>query len=97
LQKGAAPKKETARITLPPEGGAAKPALPKATIKMGQTQPLASRPQAATAGAAPATAAPLMQARPASDGAVNLLSGLALVASLAVLAAVYLVYAALGS
>ena len=41
-QKAAAPKKETARITLPPEGGA-KPALPKATVKMQQTQPLVNR------------------------------------------------------
>jgi hypothetical protein len=44
-QKAAAsPKKETARITLPPEG--AKSALPKATVKMQQTQPLAPRPSA---------------------------------------------------
>jgi hypothetical protein len=43
-QKAASPKKETARITLPPEGG--KPALPKATIKMQQTQPLVKQPGA---------------------------------------------------
>jgi hypothetical protein len=44
-QKSAAsPKKETARITLPPE--AAKSTLPKATVKMQQTQPLAPRPSA---------------------------------------------------
>src|SRR5687767_3387296 len=39
IQRGAVPKKETARITIPTEG--AKPALPKATVKMQQTQPLA--------------------------------------------------------
>jgi len=43
-QRAASPKKETARITLPPEGG--KPALPKATIKMQQTQPLVKQPGA---------------------------------------------------
>jgi hypothetical protein len=43
-QRAASPKKETARITLPPEG--TKSALPKATVKMQQTQPLAPRPSA---------------------------------------------------
>jgi hypothetical protein len=38
-----------------------------------------------------------MQARPGSDGAVNALSWVALFASLAVLGAVYVVYAAVGS
>ena len=38
MKKSAAPKKETARITLPPKGS--KAGLPKATIKMQQTQPL---------------------------------------------------------
>jgi hypothetical protein len=44
VTKAASPKKETARITLPPE--AAKSPLPKATVKMQQTQPLAPRPSA---------------------------------------------------
>ena len=56
VQKAAAPKKETARITLPPEG-TAKPALPKATVKMGQTQPLINRPSSASQPAAALTVA----------------------------------------
>lgn len=51
--KPASPKKETARITLPgdaPKSGA--PALPKATVKMQQTQPLSKGP---TSGVRPQT------------------------------------------
>src|SRR5436190_2005357 len=58
VQKAATPKKETARITLPAEG-AAKPALPKATVKMQQTQPLQARPQSAISAAPAIQAAPL--------------------------------------
>ena len=78
-QKAAAPKKETARITLPPK--AAKPAMPKATIKMQQTQPLVKQPGAgadaeqhppdARAGALDVRDDP---AEAVSDGTVNLLA-----------------------
>jgi hypothetical protein len=87
-QKAAAPKKETARITLPP-GGTGKPILPKATVKMGQTQPLVNRPGASSPGSTimpvPATRpapAPMAAAMaPADDGAFTLLSVFALVVS----------------
>ncbi len=42
VQKPATPKKETARIQLPPEPKS----MPKATIKLEQTQPFQSRPAA---------------------------------------------------
>lgn len=63
---GAAPKKETARITLPPEG--AKPAggMPKATVKMQQTQPLARQPS--TIQASPAIQQAPMAMSPVSEG-----------------------------
>ena len=45
IAKPAQPKKETARITLPSEAPkVSAPALPKATVKMQQTQPLAKGP-----------------------------------------------------
>jgi len=80
----AAPKKETARITLPPEG--AKPGLPKATIKMQQTQPLLNKP-APTMAASGITPAPVISSspvatEPVADGALTVISILALVASL---------------
>ena len=92
--KAAAPKKETARITLPPEGGS-KPALPKATVKMQQTQPLGQRPQSAISS-------PMIQAAPlamqsaggSADPTINPLAIAALVLSLAALATVYLAFAA---
>jgi hypothetical protein len=93
-QKAAAPKKETARITLPPEGGA-KPALPKATVKMQQTQPLVNRPAASIAPAAAMTAAPGPVMAPAgSDGAANIMSIAALVVSLVSLVLVFMAYSA---
>jgi hypothetical protein len=96
MTQAAAPKKETARITLPPEG--AKPGLPKATIKMQQTQPLVNKsaPMAApSSGFSPAvvTSASTVT-EPASDSAVTLLSILALVASLASLFLVFMAYSA---
>src|SRR5258708_14701206 len=78
LQKGAAPKKETARITLPPEG-TAKPALPKATVKMGQTQPLVNRPASAVQQAA---IVPAGAPAPSADGGSTIMSIAALVVSL---------------
>ena len=90
-QRAAAPKKETARITLPPEGGS-KPGLPKATVKMQQTQPLVNRP------------APAMNTAPAlahvgtgvaeADPMVVPLSIAAVVLSLIALITSYLAYAA---
>ena len=93
--KAAAPKKETARITLPPEG-TSKPALPKATVKMQQTQPLGARPQSAIQSVPSIQAAPLsMQSSGASaDPAINPLAIAALVLSLAALATAYLAFAA---
>ncbi len=97
--KAAAPKKETARITLPPEGGA-KPPLPKATVKMQQTQPLVSRPaptlnQSSAMTPAPViSGSPSMQMEAAPDGMVNILAIIALVISLASLALVFLAYQA---
>ena len=98
--KAAAPKKETARITLPPEGGSAKPALPKATVKMQQTQPLVSRPAPTLNQSSAMTPAPVvstssaMQMEAAPDGTVNILAIVALVISLASLALVFLAYQA---
>jgi hypothetical protein len=92
--KAAAPKKETARITLPPEG-AAKPALPKATVKMQQTQPLGQRPQSAIS--APAIqAAPLaiQSAGSAIDPTINPLAIAALVLAFAAFVTVYLAFSA---
>jgi hypothetical protein len=97
-QKAAAPKKETARITLPPEGG--KPALPKATVKMQQTQPLVKQPAASVASAsslqpAPAligSAAAPVEAEP--DGMVNILSIAALLISLISLGLVFWAFSA---
>jgi hypothetical protein len=93
-QTSAVPKKETARITLPPEGS--KAGLPKATIKMQQTQPLVNKPapMAVSSGFSPAVVAAAPAAEPAADGAVTLFSILALVASLASLMLVYMAYAA---
>jgi len=96
-QRAASPKKETARITLPPEGGGGKPALPKATVKMQQTQPLVKgpgasvssqtslQPVAALTTASVATAP--MEAEP--DGLVNILAIAALLVSLISLGLVY--------
>jgi hypothetical protein len=85
----ASPKKETARITLPPEGS--KPALPKATVKMQQTQPLVGRPQSGI-GPAPLTTA--LPAPPIEDTAINGMAIAALILSLVALAAAYLAFAA---
>ena len=95
VTKAAAPKKETARITLPPEG-ASRPSLPKATVKMQQTQPLASRPQSAITSAPSMQSAPLsMQSSgPAADPAINPLAIAALVLALAALATAYLAFSA---
>ena len=91
-QKAAAPKKETARITLPPEGS--KTPLPKATVKMQQTQPLASRPQSGVVTAPVTTGVPVMAA---GDTAINGMAIAALILSLVALATAYLAYSAAGA
>ena len=95
--KPAQPKKETARITLPSES-AAKPSLPKATVKMQQTQPLVNKPAPALTPAAPVTAASHLPAASAdADGTVNLMSIAALIVSIISLALVFFAYSAANS
>ena len=95
-QKSAAPKKETARITLPPEG--AKPPLPKATVKMQPTQPLAPRPsaiqQTPSFTTTPATVATAPSTGPSADPMAGPLSIITLIISLAAAAMAYMAYAA---
>jgi hypothetical protein len=91
--KAASPKKETARITLPPEG--TKSVLPKATVKMQQTQPLAARPSAIQQ--APAVAqAPAVSFSGASqaDPLLGPLSIGAVIAAVVALATVFLAMSA---
>jgi hypothetical protein len=98
--KPAAPKKETARITLPAnEGSGAKaPGMPKATVRMQQTQPLVSKPapvltqSSVTAAPTLLPPAPAMQVEAAPDGVVNVLAIIALVISLVALGMAYLAY-----
>ncbi len=94
-QRAAAPKKETARITLPAEG--AKPALPKATVKMQQTQPLVRQPSASTIQAAPMiqtspTALSTVASAPASDGLLNVLAIIAFIVSIGAAVLAFLAY-----
>jgi hypothetical protein len=98
-QKAAAPKKETARITLPPESG--KPSLPKATVKMQQTQPLVKQPAASVSSASSLQPVPTFaaagMAAPAEaepDSTVNILSIAALLISLISLGLVFWAYSA---
>lgn len=97
-QKAAAPKKETARITLPPDQGG-KPALPKATVKMQQTQPLVKQPAASVTSASSlqpvptlTTAAVGAQVEAEPDNVVSVLSIAALIISLISLGIVFLAY-----
>ena len=98
----AAPKKETARITLPAEGATTpgKPAMPKATVKMQQTQPLISKPapalrQSSAMTPAPSTStSPAMQVEASPDGVVNVLAIVALVISLISLGLAFWAYKA---
>ena len=98
-QRATSPKKETARITLPPEGG--KPALPKATIKMQQTQPLVKQPGAPVStqsslqpSPALTTSVATVPAEAEPDGLVSILSIAALIVSLISLALVAWVWTA---
>jgi hypothetical protein len=94
-QKAAAPKKETARITLPPEG--TKPSMPKATVKMQQTQPLVRQPVPSSIQTAPAIqtagASTSASSSPESDTAMNVLAIAAFLVSLAAAVLAYLGYA----
>ncbi len=93
-QRAAAPKKETARITLPAES--AKPAMPKATVKMQQTQPLVRQPSSIQTvpniQAAPAQSLQTVPAGP--DTATTVMSIAALVFSLAALGLAFWGYSA---
>jgi hypothetical protein len=95
-QKAAAPKKETARITLPAEG--AKPGLPKATVKMQQTQPLVRQPSASTIQAAPmiqttpASISSVSSSGPVSDGLMNVLAIVAFIVSIGAAVLAFLAY-----
>jgi hypothetical protein len=96
-QKAASPKKETARITLPPEGG--KAAMPKATIKMQQTQPLIKQPaqtgtQSSIQPALTTTTAAAASVEAAPDGMVNVLSIVAVIVSLISFGLVFMAYSA---
>jgi len=99
-QRAASPKKETARITLPPDQGGSKPALPKATIKMQQTQPLVKGPGASVSSqtslqpVAALTTASLASApgEAEPDGLVNILAIAALLISLISLGLVFWAY-----
>ena len=98
-QRAASPKKETARITLPPEGG--KPALPKATIKMQQTQPLVKQPGAPVSTQSSLQPTPMMTTSVATapmeaepDSLVSVLSIAALLISLVSLGLVFWAYSA---
>ena len=94
-QRAASPKKETARITLPAEGGA-KPAMPKATVKMQQTQPLVRQPSAIqTSPTLQSAPAPVLQTVPAGpDTATTVMSIAALIFSLAALGLAFWGYSA---
>lgn len=95
-QKAAIPKKETARITLPPENAPGKPALPKATVKLQQTQPLPSKPQS-TIQAVPqfqGGSARNVDSDAEADSLLNPLSIGAAVLSVIALITVYMAYAA---
>ncbi len=91
MQKAASPKKETARIHIPPE--AAKAAMPKATVKMQTTQPLARQPSAMQAAPVfqPSTALALAE-EAGPDSAMTMMSIAALIVSLAALGLSFWVY-----
>ena len=88
IQRGAVPKKETARITIPTEG--AKPALPKATVKMQQTQPLAKSPSAIQT--VPSLQTAPLPSGPAADPLIGPLSVAAFLLSLVAAGIVYVIY-----
>ncbi len=98
--KPGAPKKETARISLPADG-ATKPVLPKATVKIQQTQPLINRPSIPLQPARPSItdgqSKPSLPTQPSSgevapDSLVNGLAIAALVLAIGSLTTVILAY-----
>jgi hypothetical protein len=100
MAKPVSPKKETARIVLPSDAPKSSgPALPKATVKMQQTQPLSkSQPPAsmpATLITSPAGGAAAVSSSPAkADTATLVLSIVALLGSIAALVFAFLVFKA---
>lgn len=86
--KPTAPKKETARIQVPPEPN---PAIPKATVRMQQTQPLVSAPAPALTAAAPAV---INEVDTVADPLIVPLSAGAFVLSLIAAVLSYLAYSA---
>ena len=110
VAKPASPKKETARISLPTDAPkSSAPALPKATVKMQQTQPLmkSQPPQASSMQQQPSSAsgirkaasaasvAPTISTSPAKSDTLTLVLGiLALVGSIAAAVFAYLVFSA---
>jgi hypothetical protein len=93
--KAAQPKKETARITLPPEG--AKAGMPKATVKMQQTQPLVRQPS--TVQASPVIQQAALSMSPVSEGpdsGTTIMSIAAFIFSLAALGLSFWAYSASG-
>lgn len=110
VAKPASPKKETARISLPTEAPkSSAPALPKATVKMQQTQPLMkSQPPQASGiqqqpssasgirkASSPSSVAPAISTSPAkSDTLTTVLSILALAGTIAAGVFTFLVFKA---
>lgn len=99
MAKPVSPKKETARIILPSEAPKSTgPALPRATVKMQQTQPLSkSMPPASGVTTLVTTASSVSHAPAApakSDTLVLVFSILAFIGSLAALALAFFAYKA---
>ncbi len=110
VAKPASPKKETARISLPTEvPKSSAPALPKATVKMQQTQPLmkSAPPQASSVQQQPSSAsgirravspsnvAPVISTTPAKSDALSMVLGvIAMLGTIGAAVFAYLVYTA---
>ena len=90
VMKPAAPKKETARIQVAPE---AKSMMPKATIRMQQTQPLSAAPAPALKAASLAVSGNAIEDED-DDPVVGVMSWIMLVASIAAAALSYLSFSA---
>jgi hypothetical protein len=88
----ASPKKETARINLPSDASKGAPALPKATVKMQQTQPLSKAPAPAISQAMTTMSVDSSPAK--ADTASTVLSVLAFLVSGAALFFAYQVFTA---
>jgi hypothetical protein len=87
------PKKETARIQVAPSQ---KPVLPKATVKMQQTQPM--MPMAAPVVARPVVASEVEEVSPSGDdAATTVLSVLACLAAIGAAAVFYMAYTTITS